>query len=49
MSVLLDDIIRERKQNAINYANYLKKLRNLLKKLKIQEKQNILNQLTPNP
>ena len=34
MSLLLDDLIRDRKQSAINYANYLKKIVELAKKVK---------------
>lgn len=34
MSTLLDEIIRARKQQAIEYAVYLKKIENLIKKLK---------------
>ena len=34
MSVLLDELIRERKQNAIQYANYLQKIVDFVHKLK---------------
>ncbi len=34
MSVLLDDLIRDRKQSSINYANYLKKIAELAKQVK---------------
>jgi type I restriction enzyme R subunit len=36
MSVLLDEIIRERKENAAQYANYLRKIVDFVKKLKSQ-------------
>lgn len=34
MSILLDELIRERKQSAINYKNYLKKIVELVKQVK---------------
>jgi type I restriction enzyme R subunit len=34
MSILLDDLIRDRKQSSINYANYLKKIAELAKQVK---------------
>jgi type I restriction enzyme R subunit len=34
MSVLLDELIRERKENAINYANYLKRIAELAKRVR---------------
>ena len=34
MSVLLDEIIRERKEKAVEYANYLKKIVDFVHKLK---------------
>jgi type I restriction enzyme R subunit len=34
MSILLDELIRERKENAIQYANYLKKIVEFVKKIK---------------
>lgn len=34
MSILLDEIIRNRKDNSINYANYLKKISELIKSVK---------------
>ncbi|MGD0202569.1 MAG: HsdR family type I site-specific deoxyribonuclease [Candidatus Bathyarchaeia archaeon] len=34
MSVLLDELIRERKQNAVEYANYLKRIVNIVRRVK---------------